>query len=163
MSIASDALHTLRASPVVGVGGVYATWNGINEIVTVAAEVPGTVEHQLWKIQEVKGKEGIYTIVRLTKEGAFDGSWSLKDNAAVPHGPIIISKETVEWHIDHIKNGVPHAITIRPVTKAVGVAWYVGTDDTNQAVIKALPIERAVEPPYWQFNAHHHHHHHPGQ
>jgi hypothetical protein len=47
MSIPLDALHTLRASPVVGVGGVYATWNGIGDIVTVAAEVPGTVEHQL--------------------------------------------------------------------------------------------------------------------
>lgn len=159
MSISFDALHTLRASPVVGVGGSYATWNGIDEIVTVAAEVPSTVAHQLWKIEEVKGKEGIYTIVRHTAEGSSDGSWSLKDNAAVPHGPIIISKETVEWRIDHIKNGVSHAITIRPVTKAVGNDWYVGTDDTNQVVIKAFPIESVGERPYWQFKAHHHHHH----
>ena len=50
MSIPFDALHTLRASPVVGVGGVYATWNSINEIVTVTTEVPGAVEHQLVSI-----------------------------------------------------------------------------------------------------------------
>jgi hypothetical protein len=47
MSIPFDALHTLRASPVVGVGGVYATWNGIDKTVTVAAEVPPIAEHQL--------------------------------------------------------------------------------------------------------------------
>jgi hypothetical protein len=38
--VIEDGLYTLRASPVAGVGGMYATWNGTFKVVTVAAEVP---------------------------------------------------------------------------------------------------------------------------
>ena len=38
--------YTLRASPVVGVGGMYATSNGTFKIVTTAAQVPSTVDRQ---------------------------------------------------------------------------------------------------------------------
>jgi hypothetical protein len=45
-----SGLYTLRASPAPGVGGLYATGNGINHIVTVAAEKPPFVEHQVVSI-----------------------------------------------------------------------------------------------------------------
>ena len=37
-----NRLYILRASPAVGVGGMYATGNGAFKIVTVAAQVPDT-------------------------------------------------------------------------------------------------------------------------
>ena len=42
-----NGLYTLRASPVAGVGGMYATGNGAFKIVTVAAKVPKTFDHQI--------------------------------------------------------------------------------------------------------------------
>ena len=41
-----NGLYTLRASPVAGVGGMYATGNGTFKIVTVAAQVPTTFDRQ---------------------------------------------------------------------------------------------------------------------
>jgi hypothetical protein len=38
--------YTLRASPVGGVGGMFATSNGTFKIVTVAAQVPPTFDRQ---------------------------------------------------------------------------------------------------------------------
>jgi hypothetical protein len=45
-----SGLYTLRASPAVGVGGLYATGNGVNHVVTVAPEKPPFVEHQVVSI-----------------------------------------------------------------------------------------------------------------
>ena len=41
-----DGVYTLRASPVAGVGGVYATGNGLSHIVSVAAQVPKYFDRQ---------------------------------------------------------------------------------------------------------------------
>lgn len=41
-----DGNYALRASPIVGVGGMYATSNGAFKIVTTAAQVPTTFDHQ---------------------------------------------------------------------------------------------------------------------
>ena len=38
---------TFRASPVVGFGGVFATGHGIDEVVTVAAQIPPTFDAQI--------------------------------------------------------------------------------------------------------------------
>jgi hypothetical protein len=42
-----SGLYTLRASPVAGVGGLYATGNGVDETVTVAPQSPTFVERQV--------------------------------------------------------------------------------------------------------------------
>ena len=42
-----SGLYNLRASPVEGLGGLYATANGFNEIVTVAPQTPPFVERQI--------------------------------------------------------------------------------------------------------------------
>ena len=39
--------YTLKAGPVIGVGGMYATENGLENIVSLAAQVPSTVERQV--------------------------------------------------------------------------------------------------------------------
>ena len=41
-----NGLYTLRASPVVGVGGMYVYGNGALKAVTVAAQVPDTFDRQ---------------------------------------------------------------------------------------------------------------------
>lgn len=46
LALIENGLYTLRASPVAGVGGLYATGNGISKIVTVAAQVPKTFSRQ---------------------------------------------------------------------------------------------------------------------
>jgi len=45
-----SGLYTLRASPAVGVGGLYATGNGVDEDVTVAPQSPPFVERQVVSI-----------------------------------------------------------------------------------------------------------------
>jgi len=47
MSSLKNGLYTLRASPAVGYGGLYATGNGVNEDVTVAPHSPPFVERQV--------------------------------------------------------------------------------------------------------------------
>ena len=39
--------YTLKPGPVIGVGGMYATGNGLDHFVTLAAQVPSTAEHQV--------------------------------------------------------------------------------------------------------------------
>jgi hypothetical protein len=41
----------------------------------------------------------------------------------------------------------PPFFSIRPVTKAVGAAWYVGTDDTNQVSDYTLSISALTDSP----------------
>jgi hypothetical protein len=41
-----NGLYTFRASPVVGLGGMYATGHGTFKNVTVAAQVPTNFDHQ---------------------------------------------------------------------------------------------------------------------
>ncbi|EDR09300.1 uncharacterized protein LACBIDRAFT_293818 [Laccaria bicolor S238N-H82] len=146
--------YTLRASPVAGVGGTYATSNGTFKIVTTAAQGPSSFGRQTWKITAVEGKKDTYTIVLLHGHDiSLGGSWSLKDNKAVPHGPIITTEEVIEWHITPTNNEIPNTYYIQPITKAVGASYYVGTDEDNQVVINVIP--GILLPPdieaYWQF------------
>ena len=46
LGMVQNGLYTLRASPVVGVGGMYMTGNGALKVVTVAAQVPDTFDRQ---------------------------------------------------------------------------------------------------------------------
>ena len=48
-----SGLYTLRAGPVVGLGGLYATGNGDNKDVTVAPQIPPPVEHQVVSIMRL--------------------------------------------------------------------------------------------------------------
>ena len=48
-----SGLYTLRAGPVVGIGGLYATGNGLDDIVTVAPQVPPFVERQVVSIMRL--------------------------------------------------------------------------------------------------------------
>lgn len=155
-----DGNYALRASPIVGVGGMYATSNGAFKIVTTAAQVPTTFDHQTWKITAVEGKEHTYKIVWHHKhEISLGDSWALEDvNKAVPHGPIILAAEVFEWHITPTNNEIPDTYYIQPVTKAVGANYYVGTNEDDQVVIKILPIlgHPVIEPPYWQLDPEQH-------
>lgn len=49
--------YVLRASPFSGIGGMFATGNGIDEVVTTAAEVPSTFDAQFWDVIAVEGKD----------------------------------------------------------------------------------------------------------
>ncbi|KIK04820.1 hypothetical protein K443DRAFT_92300 [Laccaria amethystina LaAM-08-1] len=140
-----DGLYTLKATPFIP---VYATNNGLKEIVTILEQNPSTVERQIWNIYAVEGKQDVYHVYVDTFVGR--EGWALKDDSSVPHGPIITTREHIgEWHIDSLHNGRPFSYTIRPVTKAVGAAYYVATNNESQVVVKALPItDRDV--PYWQ-------------
>lgn len=59
-----SGLYNLRASPAAGLGALYATANGPNEIVTVAPQSPPFVERQVWRIEVVNPDEELYTITR---------------------------------------------------------------------------------------------------
>ena len=39
--------YALRGAPFTGIGGMYATGNGVDKVVTTAAEVPSTVDAQI--------------------------------------------------------------------------------------------------------------------
>ncbi|KIK00059.1 hypothetical protein K443DRAFT_101029 [Laccaria amethystina LaAM-08-1] len=149
-----SGLYTLRASPAVGVGGLYATGNGVNHVVTVAPEKPPFVEHQVWSIQAVHGKPGIYTIT-LHTHGTFGGHWYPRGGKPTPKDPIIISEKSYEWNIAH-KNvpGVPDAYTIRAATPIIGVGLYAGTNDKHEVIIISVPVIPHAEAPYWQFKPH---------
>jgi len=41
-----NGLYTLRASPIAGPGGMYATGNGTFKVITTAAQVPSTFDRQ---------------------------------------------------------------------------------------------------------------------
>ena len=123
--------YKLRASPVVGVGGMYATSNGTFKIVTTAAQVPSTFDRQTvsfcvlvchlfdhtnlaaslpqWKITAVEHKKDTYTIVLVEQDDiSLGGSWALDNiNEAVPHGPIITAEEVFEWVITPTNDDLP--------------------------------------------------------
>lgn len=147
----SDGQYTLKASPIVE---YYATDNGLNEIVTIAQKTTSTAERQIWNIYAVEGKQDVYNIyidTFVAREG-----WSLKVDSVVPKGPIDTSRERIaEWHITPLENGRPFSYTIRPVTKAVGVDYYVSANNESQVVIQALPIGDP-NVPYWQIQPPHH-------
>lgn len=127
---------------------MYGTTNGLDEIVTIVEEKLSTVRRQIWHIQPVEGKKDVYHI--LFEAWAGSEGWALKDDSSVPHGPIISTRERIaEWHIEHAENGRSFAYTIRPVTKAVGAAYYTATNDEGQVVIKILPLTDS-DVPYWQ-------------
>lgn len=151
-----NGLYTLRASPVAGVGGMYATGNGTFKIVTVAAQVPTTFDRQTWKITAVHGKKDTYTIVQHHKHDiSLGGSWSLEDNLSVPHGPVITAEEHIEWEITPANNGIAKTYFIQAIHKFDGRhAWFVGTDHKNEVVIVPSPVLFPPFPdrPYWQFH-----------
>ncbi|KIK00076.1 hypothetical protein K443DRAFT_618242 [Laccaria amethystina LaAM-08-1] len=152
--VIEDGLYTLRASPVAGVGGVYATGNGTFKVVTVAAKVPKNFGRQTWKITAVKGKKNIYTIVLHHKHDiSLGGSWSLEDNLAIPRGPIITTPADIEWEIFPANKGIHDTFFIKPVAKFNGrVTWFVGTNDKKEVAIKTSPVLLPPFPdrPYWQ-------------
>ncbi|KIK00064.1 hypothetical protein K443DRAFT_618036 [Laccaria amethystina LaAM-08-1] len=153
-----SGLYTLRASPAPGVGGLYATGNGINHIVTVAAEKPPFVEHQVWNIQAVHGKAGVYTITLHTSGRTFGGHWYPKGGQPVSKDPIITSDKSYEWYIayKHTPGVISDTITIRAPTPLIGVELFAGTNDKDQVIIVSVPVTQHAEPPYWHFK------HHPG-
>jgi hypothetical protein len=48
-----SGLYTFRASPAVGYGGVYATGNDVNEVISVAPQSPPFVERQVVSIMRL--------------------------------------------------------------------------------------------------------------
>lgn len=144
--------YVLRASPFSGIGGMFATGNGIDEVVTTAAEVPSTFDAQFWDVIAVEGKENVYTIVQRTYRSAPGGSWSLQENSAVYPVPVITSQGSAEWRIFPSEEN-SDAFTIQLVTTALGVDRYVGTNDANQVVVISVPVVAHPEQdiPQWKF------------
>ncbi|KIK01762.1 hypothetical protein K443DRAFT_6678 [Laccaria amethystina LaAM-08-1] len=143
--------YSLKPGPVIGVGGMYATGNGLDNIVTLAAEVPSTAGRQVWEILAVEGKENVYTIILHTGGSTYGGSWSLRDKSAVPYGPIVTAEGFSEWRIQRVDNGLPSsspAISIQPVTEAVGESYFV-VAERDLVVVKPFPID-VEQPPFWQ-------------
>lgn len=146
-----SGLYALRASPASGIGGLYATGNGVDDIVTVAPQSPPLIERQVWKIEPVHGKKGAYTITIHT----FGGHWFPKDGEPIPERPVFTSEKSYEWYIAYKEiPGVPHTITIQAHTKLIGVGLYAGTNDKEQVVIIPVPVIPDAEAPYWQFKPH---------
>ncbi|KIK00062.1 hypothetical protein K443DRAFT_679431 [Laccaria amethystina LaAM-08-1] len=169
MSLESG-LYAPRASPTTEYGSLYATGNGVNEIVTVAQHTPPAVERQVWNIQAVHGKEGVYTITLDTTGSTFGGHWFPKDGEPIPKDPIVVSEKSYEWYIPYTKDipapgvknitgvyviyprKVPHHqfFSIQAHTKLIGVGLYAGTNDKDQVVIISVPVVPGAEAPYWQ-------------
>ncbi|KIK00066.1 hypothetical protein K443DRAFT_679435 [Laccaria amethystina LaAM-08-1] len=149
-----SGLYTFRASPAVGYGGVYATGNDVNEVISVAPQSPPFVERQVWNIRAVYGKEGAYTITLHANGGTF-GHWSPKDGEPIPERPIVTSEKPYEWYIAHKDTpDVPETITIRAPNPLLGVDFYVGTNDKAQVIIKPVPVIPDADVPYWKFEHH---------
>ncbi|EDR09321.1 clitocypin cysteine proteinase inhibitor [Laccaria bicolor S238N-H82] len=128
-----SGLYTLRASPAAGYGGLYATGNGVDDVVAVAPQSPPFIERQVWKIEAVHGKESAYTISLHTNGSTFGGHWFPKDGEPIPEHPVVTSENSYEWFIAY-KNipDVPHIITIRAPNPRLGVDFYAGTNDKEQ-------------------------------
>ncbi|KIK00069.1 hypothetical protein K443DRAFT_679438 [Laccaria amethystina LaAM-08-1] len=149
-----SGLYTLRASPVAGVGGLYATGNGVDETVTVAPQSPTFVERQVWLVQPVFGKDA-YTITLDTTGSTFGGHWSPKDGEPIPESPVVTSEKLYEWYIVYKDiPGVPSTFTIRAPNPLVGVDFFAGTNDRDQVIIKPVPVVPDADVPYWQLNPH---------
>ncbi|EDR09618.1 uncharacterized protein LACBIDRAFT_326095 [Laccaria bicolor S238N-H82] len=137
---------------------MFATGNGIDEVVTTAAEVPSTFDAQFWDVIAVEGKENVYTIVQRTYRSAPGGSWSLQENSAVYPVPVITSQGSAEWRIFPSEENSDaftslRFLSIQLVTTALGVDRYVGTNDANQVVVISIPVVAHPEQdiPQWKF------------
>ena len=84
-------VYILRASPVIGVDGLYATGNGDNEIVTVEPNTPPFVEHQtvstrhlhvFWMIKAVNA------LLLILFSGTSNWSIPRKANTSSPASPL---------------------------------------------------------------------------
>ncbi|EDQ98494.1 uncharacterized protein LACBIDRAFT_335916 [Laccaria bicolor S238N-H82] len=133
-------LYILRASPAAGIGGLYATGNSVDAVVTVAPQLPPFIERQ-WNIRPVFGKEGGYYNISLHSDGsAFGGDWFPEDGKPIPERPVITSEKSYEC--------------IQAPNPRVGVDFYAGTNDKEHVVIIPVPVIPDAEAPYWQFKPH---------
>ncbi|KIK01782.1 hypothetical protein K443DRAFT_6694 [Laccaria amethystina LaAM-08-1] len=151
-----SGLFILRPSPAASMCRKYATGNGVNHIVTVAPQTPPVFDRQLWNIQAVHGKAGVYTITLHTHGSTFGGHWFPKDGEPIPKSPIVTSEKPYEWYIAPKEGAIPHAITIQAHTKDHSVGLYAGTNEKNEVIIISVPVVPGAEAPYWLPQSHPH-------
>ncbi|KAL0956918.1 hypothetical protein HGRIS_003022 [Hohenbuehelia grisea] len=152
----TPGVYALRASPVKGFGGMYATSGGPGKPVTLAAEGPTSDDNQQWALVPVDGQEDTY-IIKVYHEGVdivvFPEGWAVNGDQVRPDETVIVNLEIqqpMQVRLTPSKSGVSNAYVVRPVVERVGCQLVVGHTG-NQLQTQAFPIE-AEDLPYWQFN-----------
>ncbi|KIP06475.1 hypothetical protein PHLGIDRAFT_459588 [Phlebiopsis gigantea 11061_1 CR5-6] len=150
--------YYLRASPAVSpIGGMYATSEGSDTPVRVAARVPPLEDRQIWRVDIIPspGMPLKAHIILAFSDLPVVMAWSLRGERPIPEDPVMLSQDVskhVTWDLEKIDNGIEDAWTLRAETTTIGVHWYAGTSPHGEVIFKVLPIGVPVEEkPYWVF------------
>ncbi|KIP06482.1 hypothetical protein PHLGIDRAFT_72642 [Phlebiopsis gigantea 11061_1 CR5-6] len=106
----------MRASPAVGVGGMYATGTHVDDVVRTAAMIPSLFRQQIWKLTPVeeKGTGKYYSISLMDGANHEPWFWSSIGDKPQPESPVILSTDRegkVTWRVTPLDNGVKDAYT----------------------------------------------------
>ncbi|KAK7679644.1 hypothetical protein QCA50_017356 [Cerrena zonata] len=152
----SGPVQSLRASPAVGLGGMYATGAGEDNPVTIAARRPPFIEHQRWILEPVNTGLGSENTVQVLLAGDPSLAWTVQrgvDSEADGAKVLLLPRggpEVTTW-VKRPVSGAENTFTLSVLNELIGATWYAGSNkETNEVVIKVIPvIANPEEPPYW--------------
>ncbi|KIP05533.1 hypothetical protein PHLGIDRAFT_19686 [Phlebiopsis gigantea 11061_1 CR5-6] len=144
----------MRASPAVGVGGMYATGQGVDAVVITVAMVPPFMGSQTWRIERIPERPDRFRVVFHDNANHIPWVWGYAGDRPSPDEPIILTtnpERQVAWVFAPADNGVPNAYTLLADIGIVGAGWWAGHNPENQVAFVPIPITDAPTPerPYW--------------
>ncbi|KAF5318103.1 hypothetical protein D9619_012132 [Psilocybe cf. subviscida] len=161
MSALNPGKYVIRFIPLKGEvgGGVATCQNQPDQPVKVDALSPDLAQSQTWAAMpgEVEGQWGIAS---WNDGSVYGGLLTIMDPTGVPAGPVITasppdapgpSDKDQYWIVTPVDvAGETDTFTLRPVTKAVGMDYYVGVKD-GEMYIQDFAVGDDKPKPYWQF------------
>ncbi|KIP06474.1 hypothetical protein PHLGIDRAFT_459549 [Phlebiopsis gigantea 11061_1 CR5-6] len=159
----SVARYTLRASPAVGIGGMYATAEGLGEPVRTAALDPSLVDQQNWAMIPGSIPEDKYRVCLYNSENNFSSGWTPLGETIVPDQPLVLTDDYnrhIVWYLKKFDapDGVANAYTLTAADPGIiGATFYAATNEQGLVVVKAIPVIPDIDPsiiPYWVLERH---------
>lgn len=143
----------MRAAPVGGLGGMYATGLSVDDVVRLSALVPSVAHNQVWHFKAATEDPDTEVFIILTDREHRDWRWSSIGEKPVPDAPVVLSTDPnrqIAWKVKRLDIGVKDAIAfIYTDPHLLGVKWYAGTEN-NQVIFKPFPIDAPEDVvPYW--------------
>nr|prf lectin-related protein 16.5kD [Pleurotus cornucopiae] len=141
----SDAFM-LRASPFVGVGGMYATGQGQGNPIIVARL---GMQQQLWVEAQPNKIGGDDAVAIFSKDARL--TWKFTE----PGRPVTLteSEQPSLWYIRRVVKPEDGQEVVQIVAKTdlLGATWYADVGPDNMIVIKSIPVAPPFTPgPVWQ-------------
>ncbi|KAF8594648.1 hypothetical protein BDV93DRAFT_579292 [Ceratobasidium sp. AG-I] len=141
--------YRLRANPGPGVGGMYATGEGIGAPLLVAPETPPYVDRQLWEFRPYG--DGTWHIFQsIMHAPPLPGQPGFGYSDIAPEAPVILDREPKAFQVEHIEGD---SWSITATGGPIGVRWVVAPPQEGSDRVICLhpfPIELPVQAPSWQ-------------